>query len=383
MSGSHSWSRAAIVGAIVMKDLREFSRDRVWALLTPLSMVFLIVSYWYLPDRVDEEFTVGISPPALGQLLETFGAKDGEMRGLEVVTFDDEEQLVAAIAGEIEVDAEDDILIGISFPEDFVTSVWSGQPTAVSVLVDGAVPSEVRFAVKSGIREAVYGLQAIASGSDPMSSLPVAIPDTKTIVLGEDLAGEQVPLREKMLPMLLVVILIMEALALGGLVAIEIEQRTITAVLVTPARVADVLAAKVVMGALLGMGQGLLFLVATGCFDANWPQVTLLMLLGATLASAVGMIAGAAGRDFIGTLFLGGAFVAPLMVPAFASLFPGSTPFWVQALPSYGLVEAMIGTVGHGHGWSEMLQPIGIQVVWVAALLVLAVIVLRRRAVAL
>jgi len=383
VSGSHSWSRAAIVGAIVMKDLREFSRDRVWALLTPLSMVFLIVSYWYLPDRVDEEFTVGISPPALGQLLETFGAKDGEMRGLEVVTFDDEEQLVAAIAGEIEVDAEDDILIGISFPEDFVTSVWSGQPTAVSVLVDGAVPSEVRFAVKSGIREAVYGLQAIASGSDPMSSLPVAIPDTKTIVLGEDLAGEQVPLREKMLPMLLVVILIMEALALGGLVAIEIEQRTITAVLVTPARVADVLAAKVVMGALLGMGQGLLFLVATGCFDANWPQVTLLMLLGATLASAVGMIAGAAGRDFIGTLFLGGAFVAPLMVPAFASLFPGSTPFWVQALPSYGLVEAMIGTVGHGHGWSEMLQPIGIQVVWVAALLVLAVIVLRRRAVAL
>lgn len=383
MSGSSSWSRAAIVGAIVMKDLREFSRDRVWALLTPLSMAFLIVSYWFLPNRVDEEFTVGICPPALGQLLETFGAKGGDMRGLEVVTFDDEEQLLAAIAGELEVDAEDDILIGISFPENFVTSVWSGQSTTVSVLVDGAVPSEVRFAVKSGIREAVYGLQAIASGSDPMSSLPVAIPDPKTIILGEDLAGAQVPLREKMLPMLLVVILIMEALALGGLVAVEIAQRTITAVLVTPARVADVMAAKVVMGALLGMGQGMLFLVATGSFGSNWPQVILLMMLGATLASAVGMIAGAAGHDFIGTLFLGGAFVAPLMIPAFASLFPGSTPLWVQALPSYGLVEAMIGTVSHGHGWSDVLAPIGIQVGWVAALLMLAVIVLRRRVVAL
>ena len=50
--------RAAIVRAIVAKDLREFSRDRLWLVLTPLMLVFYVAIFWLLPSTVDESITV-------------------------------------------------------------------------------------------------------------------------------------------------------------------------------------------------------------------------------------------------------------------------------------------------------------------------------------
>ena len=38
--------RAAVVRAIVAKDLREFSRDRLWMVLTPLMLVFYVGLLW-------------------------------------------------------------------------------------------------------------------------------------------------------------------------------------------------------------------------------------------------------------------------------------------------------------------------------------------------
>ena len=52
--------RAAIIRAIVVKDLREFSRDRLWMVLTPLMLVFYVGILWLLPSTVDETINVGI-----------------------------------------------------------------------------------------------------------------------------------------------------------------------------------------------------------------------------------------------------------------------------------------------------------------------------------
>lgn len=373
-------SRGAIIWAIVLKDLREFSRDRLWIILTPLSLAAVVVMFWVLPATVDESVTLGLHPAPMGHLFQTLaGHGEDEAEALKVVPFADEKRLVAAVAGELEDEEAKDVAIGIAFPDDFVGAVQSGKPTTVTVYVNAAVPQEIRRAVSSGIRELAYGLQAAMALKNPVDALPVTLPDAQTIVVGEDRIGAQVPLREKLRPLMAIIMLVIEAMALAGLVAVEIERRTVTALLVTPATTGDVLAAKGITGALLGMGQALVFLLATRSFGSHWWLVTILVALGAAMMSAVGMIAGSAGKDFMSTLFGSLIFIVPLVIPAFGTLFPGSAATWVQWLPSYGLVTAMVDVMSYGRGLPEVAWHLATTIGWVVVLFATALLILKRR----
>ena len=75
---------------------------------------------------------------------------------------------------------------------------------------------EIRRTVSSGIREIAYALRAALAGRSPAQALPITLPDEQTIVVGEDRLGKQVPLRDKLRPLMALLMLMMEALALAG-----------------------------------------------------------------------------------------------------------------------------------------------------------------------
>ena len=158
----------------------------------------------------------------------------------------------------------------------------------------------------------------------------------------KDRVGDQVPFREKIRPLFAVLALVVETFALSSLIATEIQARTVTAVLVSPTRVSDFLAAKGILGA----GTSLRASRAPVAHHrlvrqpAGHPAVR--ALVGRGVGDRLGLIAGAAGKDFIETLFYGMAFMIPLMIPAIAVLFPGTAAVWVKILPSYGLVQAVV-----------------------------------------
>lgn len=351
-------SRGAIVAAIVRKDLTTFGRDRLWMVLTPLALVMFAVLFWLMPARVDETLVVGVHPPAVASALRlAVGLAEAEAEGFQIVTYANEADLAAAIAGTVDGDGARP-LVGLSLPIDVLVRARLGQPVTARVYADAGVPDEVRGAMTSAVRELV----ATVAGTP----LPVAWSTDDVEVLGVDRAGAQIPLRERMRPMLAFMVLLTESLALAGLVAIEVSQRTATALLATPARVVDVLAAKGIVGTLLAFAQAVLLLAVTRSFGVGWGALLLATLLGAMLMAAVGMLSGAAGRDFMGTLFTGMAFLLVLAVPAVAVLFPGSAAPWVVALPSYGLIQAMVGASAYGQGIGDLIAPLASAAAWVA-----------------
>ena len=368
-------SRFAIIAAIVLKDLREFSRDRLWMILTPISLIFMIALFLILPDTVSETITLGVYPSYLAESFSILIDREaGEFQGLEIIDFADEDQLADAVLWD-----SGEVSIGIALPVDFTESLLSGSGGIVSVYVSESVPQEMRRALASGVREIAYAVQAIYSGNNPMSTLPVELPHLQAAILGEDMAGRQVPLRDRVRPILVIMILLIEALALAGLVSVEIEHRTATALLVTPARTGDFLLAKCVTGTILAVSQAFLFLLATGGFLFDWLIVSVLILLGAGMASAVGMLSGTSGRDFMGTLFFGTLFIIPLMIPALSIMFPGTPSIIIRLLPSYGLTEAMYGVLGEGRGLRFAAPHIMTTILWDVLLLGSAFFILRRR----
>ncbi len=357
-------SRAKIIRAIVAKDFRELSRDRFYVVVSVLGIVFYVAIFWILPSRVDETLKLGVHGGAFGEILATL---TGDETGLRFEEFETEADLEAAVAGE----TDSDVVAGVSFPPDFVSTTAAGGRSTVTVYVPGDLPDEIRFAVSAFVREMAYTV----AGNPP----PVMPPDPTELVLGVDRVGAQVSLQERMRPLLVFFILILEILALGSLVASEIQQRTVTAVLTTPARISDFLAAKGIFGTLLAFGQALLLLALIGSLGTSPDLMAVILLLGAILATGIGLVAGSFGKDFITIAFISVAFMVPLMVPAIAALFPGTASAWVRALPTYGLVQAIVGVTTYGERWAETMPNLALLAAWCVAVFAMGWMILKRR----
>lgn len=373
-------SRSAIVWAIVRKDAREFRRDRLWLVLTTVGLVVFIVLFWLLPSSVVETIRVGVYPADLADSLNGLGASGAEGgQGLEVVSFASPEALRAAVAGEGGADggaSGGDVAAGLAFPPDFTARAARGETSDVTVYVGGDVPAEVRGAMESAVREIAALTAAAAAGEDPASAVPIR---QRTTVLGPDLAGRQVTPQERMRPLLAYFVLVMESLVLASLIAVEIQRRTVIALMATPARVSDILTAKVLLGTALAFSQAVILLALTRSFGAGWSLLLAGTLLGAVIATGTALLSGSAGKDFIGTLFLGMALLIPLAIPAVTALLPGATATWIKVLPTWGVIEVMVGVTSYGKSWPELWAPLGLAAVWCAVILVSGLAVLRRK----
>jgi ABC-2 type transport system permease protein len=337
-----------------------------------------VAVFWLLPATVDETIRVGVAPPGLAETLLGFGEQEAEEgQGLQVVRFESAEELRAVVAGERSGEGDaGDVAIGIAFPDDFAERTAAGDPVAVTVFVEGGVPVEVRSAMESAVREIAFFAAAAAAGQAPDDVVPVR---QETVVLGQDRAGQQVSLRERMRPLLAFFVLMTESLALASLVALEVQRRTVTALLVTPVRVADVLIAKSLLGTALAFSQAVLLLALTRSFGAGWDVLLVAALLGAVIATGTALVSGAAGKDFMGTLFMGVALLVPLAIPAVTVLFPGSTETWVTLLPTWGVIEAFVGVTAYGESWEELWGALLAAAVWCVAIFVTGLVVLRHR----
>jgi hypothetical protein len=182
-----------------------------------------------------------------------------------------------------------------------------------------------------------------------------------------------------MTPLIAVMVLVVEAMALAGLVAVEIQTRTAKAVIASPASVGDFLSAKGLTGTLLAFGQAGLVLLLVGGFAQQPLLVALALLIGSIMTAGFGMLAGSAGRDFMTTIFISVVFMVPMAVPAIAALFPGAASAWVQLLPTYGFIETIVGVIAYGETWADTYGYLLLSAAWCVAIFAAGWFVLRRR----
>ncbi len=357
--------RAGIVAAIVAKDFRAFVRDRFFLYVTLLGLVAYVGVFWLLPSRVDETIEIGVRGSGLEALFDRVAAEGDS--GLAVIPFDSSGALRTAVEG------GDEVVAGVDFPDDFFARVATGEPTTVTVYLGADVPDPVRVVVAGMVRELAYA----AAGELP----PVTLPAEEVVVLGQDRAGNQVSVQERARPLLAFFVLVMETMALAALVASEIQMRTATAVLVTPATVSDLLIAKGVFGTVLAVGEVAVLMAAIDGFATHPGTVLLFLTLGAILVTGFGLLAGSSGADFIGIVFWAMAFMIPLAIPAVDVLFPGSSSSWVRALPSWGLADGLFRVGAYGEGAGTLGPQIGALAVWCVAVFTAGWMVLRRKVV--
>ncbi len=340
-------SGAGIVRAIVAKDAVAFRRNRFLMLITFLVIVVWGVLYQFLPTSVDETFSVGVVveqgalPFEVDLSSEALETADGT--GVTVTVYADASELEAAVGD------GDVVTAGLVIPAGFAADVTAEAEPTVTLVVPAGLPPQYLTLLESAASELGFLLADVPAPVDLATS---------TTIVGTDRVGDQLSLAEQMRPLLLIVVLMMEVFALATLVAGEIAERTAVAVLATPASASHLITAKMLFGTTLAFSEAVLVGILIGAFGTSPALILAALFLGAVVVTGLGLMAGSFGRDFMDTLILGLLLMIPLMIPAMAALFPGSGPDWVKLLPTYGVVDVVVGASAGALTWAEAAVPL-------------------------
>ena len=176
--------------------------------------------------------------------------------------------------------------------------------------------------------------------------------DVETVTVGE---GEAVPLVSRLLPLIvLMAVLIAGALTPATSLVEEKEKRTLTALLVTPTRLADVLLGKGALGFILAMATGTVTLALNGALGANPAALLLVLVLATLMAAEVGLMLGSFAKDTkaLYTIWKSGAIV--LLAPVIFFIWP-NLPQWIGKLfPTYYFLSPLFDIAIRGAGLADV-----------------------------
>jgi ABC-2 type transport system permease protein len=346
-----------MLAALIAKDFKLYFANRFFALVTFLALVAYAVLFYLLPAGVDEDLELGLYmpqiPPALEQALD-----EEEVRFLQA---ESEQALRQAVL-------DGQVPAGFAFPDDMALRMAGGETVTVHLYLSPEVPPEFAEIYEVILREFAYALTG--------QELQI---EATEVMLGPDMAGAQIPPRQRLLPLLTVFVLMVECLGLASLIAAEVETDTIRALLVTPLTMTGLFAGKGIFGTLFAFAQAGALMWVTGGLGQQPALILTALLIGSALVTGVAFLIASVGRDLMSVMGWGILGMLLLALPAFSLLAPGLASGWIWVLPSYYLVDAVYRVVNFGAGWNEVAAHLLALLGFAAGFLALGVVVLKRK----
>jgi len=345
------------IKALLIKDVKLFTSNRFYVLITAVGLLFFVALYLILPSRTDEKLNLAVyapeMPPAFAQ-IQTW-------EGLGISYFKDEDSLRQAVLdGEYEV--------ALSLPPDIMDTWAAGNKPTITMYSSSLASPEIKAAIIALVKEMSY--------TQTGQELNL---ETSGEILGPDMQGQPISLRDRLRPLLAVFILLMEILSLSSLIAVEIEQGTARALLMTPLRVSHLFLAKGILGIGLTLGQSVLFMALVGGFNQQPLIILVTLLLGSAMVVGLGFLVASLTRDVTAVTGWGMLVLILLAVPGFGAAIPGLISGWARVIPSFYLTDTVSRVANYSSGWGDVGLNLAVLAAFTAAVIGAGMAALRRR----
>lgn len=328
------------IGALAIKDIKLYVRNRFFTVSTVLGAVALVAIYLVMPHTIVETMTVGIhAPGAGGMALDALRQVEGANGpGVELRILNSEDALRQAVL-------EGSVAAGWALPETLIADLASGGRPTATLYLRADAPQEMQDMMYAMVQ--ALGLE--------LARQPLQI-DVRSMTLGTDMAGAQIPHRDRMRPLFAVMMLMIEVFGMATLLSDEIQTGAARALLTTPLSERDIFIAKGCTSVLMSYSQAALVMWAIGGLR-NQPAIVLVALfLGSVLVTGVGFMLAATAQDMLTVLGTGAMVVIALSVPPFGVIFPGLVTGWARIIPSHYLATVVHQASNLGAGWGQVWQ---------------------------
>ena len=335
------------VAILLGKDFKYGSKGFIFIMAIVAPILISLVLNLVFGTFFSQTAKLGINDQGNSRLVDLVSASDS----VQTRTYASADDLKKAV----EVGAVD---MGVSLPDNFDEDALSGNSIVLPAYVWGESLAKNRGILLASINSAVRQLAG--------QEVPVQI---ETTTLGD---AQSVPWSDRMLPFVL-----LYAVTIGGgmvpasLMVDEKQKRTLTALAVTPTTLADILAAKGLMGVILALVMSIVILLMNQAFGVQTGLLMIVLGLGAVLAALFGLVLGALVKD-INTLFATIKGIGILLyAPVFVYMFP-QIPQWIgNIFPTYYIIQPVVEISQRGGTWSDIVFEVSI----LAGLIVLMLVV--------
>jgi ABC-2 type transport system permease protein len=342
-----------IAWQVLKKDLRLGPRSPIllWAVVFPIVGTFV----------VQVVFGSLFAPaPRLGIVDEGGSQVAAEMvaaEGIETRMVDDETALTRLVR-------DNDLDAGLVLPAGFDAAVQAGEQPLLQFFVGGESLASNRLILAVTTLDAVRAVE----GSTP----PV---DVRILATGEPV----LPMSSRMTPLLVLFALLIAGVFVPAFSIVqERESGTMTALLVSPARGVDVLAAKAVMGLVLAFLMTLVTLWLNDALGTQPAALLLSVLIGALMLAEIGLLFGGAAKDSKTLFALMKSVNILLFAPVIFYIFP-DWPQWIaQIFPTYWIINPIFEVAVQDAGLAEVVPQLAVALVICLALAPFVVMVSRR-----
>lgn len=319
-----------MIAALVQKDIVLFFRNQFFALITGLALVMYIALYFLLPATVDETlpfafYVEGIAENSLaGRVL--------SVEGLDVRVFDSQEGLIEAVEN-------GEYTAGLVLP----AGILGSDPTTMTVYYAPGTMPEVSDAIDSILTSRINAFTSASAGGA----------NIRTETLGHT-TDAPLALRDRILPTLLLMILMVEVMGLGTLIVEEIERQTANALLATPVGITHFFTSKIITGIGLAFAQLFIIVALTGHLGTQTLLLITTLLLGSLLITGIAFLIASVSRDMTSVIAWGMMVIVVLALPSLTIVFPTMVSGWMDYIPSYYLVDTLHRTLNFGASWTDV-----------------------------
>jgi ABC-2 type transport system permease protein len=326
-----------MIGTLVVNDIKLFFRHRFFAIVTALGVVFYLIIYFLLPNQVEESLGMAFfiedrEIPLYQRLVDEGG---------NYTLFDSEAEMLTAL------EESGDYFVGLSLPADLTAAAASGEEVALNAYYAPSVPAEAKQ-----IFHDVLVLVANSVNPETMSSL-TRFNETE-VVLGDDMTGAPLTMRDRFAPLLLMMIVVIEVFGLATLLNRDVDNGTARALVTGPLRLHQFFLGKALMGMLLAFGQVLILSAVMGILGTAPLLLLATLLLGSLLMVGVGFLIAAISKDSTSVMGWAIVFIIPMVFPGFSVLLPGLATGWMEFIPSYYFVDSLHRIINFSAGWEDV-----------------------------
>ena len=352
-----------MIGALILKDLKIFFRNQFFTIITFLGIAAFIAVYYVMPAKPDDTLPVAVVLP--GEAKTQYGKFLADAMEADLVA--SESVLVDAVKN-------GDYMAGLVLTDEAINSIKQGEEVSVQVYTAPGTTPE--------LRQAFIDIFTVAMNSISFTSSKtlINIHDNVT-VLGPDLLGigQPISLRNRMLPIMLMMIFSIELIGLANLISEEGERGTASALLVTPLRISSFFLSKMLLGIGMAFVEVLILAAATGKLFHSTLLLIVTLLVGSLLITGVAFLIATFARNFMAVLAWSSLILLLLGLPGMTVMFPTLASNWIKLIPSYYLVDSLNRILNYQAGWGQVAQNLLILLAVGGASLGLGSMLLRRR----
>jgi ABC-2 type transport system permease protein len=327
------------IAAILKKDFALGPRSPVFLYTLILPAALTLVFQVAFGQLFAPQPRLGVVDQGSSEVVERLAATDGIL----LSEYDD----AAVLREQVEANNLD---AGIVLPAGFDEDVREGNRPPLDFFIGGESYASNRIILSVTAIDVLRDLEG--------AQAPV---DVELVSFG----SEGLPVSTRLIPVIIFYALVMAGVFLPGSSLVEEKERgTLMAVLVTPARVSEVLFSKWVFGTVLALTLSVATLLLNRAMGARPLEVFAVLFVAAALTAMIGLFAGVVAKNstVLFGLLKGTGWL--LFAPAIFYLFP-DWPQWIAKLfPLYWIIEPIwqVSVMGRPIStvWVELTIAVGI-----------------------